>query len=95
LTRLEGVARREEDLPMDRELRAGDRVRLATWDYFPVCRRGDRGTIRQVLTAPVGSTVYYLVALDKDDPTRSGVVFQEHEIDSDEPRAQPRRPFPW
>jgi hypothetical protein len=68
---------------MDREMGTGDRVRLANLDYFPVCRPGEKGTIRQVLTAPAGGVAYYLVAMDKDDPTRIGVAFQEHEIEPD------------
>jgi hypothetical protein len=68
---------------MDRGKRAGNRVRLATVEYFPVCRPGEKGTIRQVLSLPADGVVYYVVALDKDDPIRSGVVFREHEIELD------------
>ena len=68
---------------MGRGLKEGGRVRLTTWEYYPACRPGDKGTIRQVLTAPAGGVVFYLVAMDNDDPARSGVVFPEYEIEPD------------
>jgi hypothetical protein len=61
---------------MGRGLKEGDRVRLMTWDYYPDCRPGDKGTILQAITSPAGGTHYHLVVLDKDDPARSGVVFR-------------------
>jgi hypothetical protein len=44
---------------------------------------GDKGTIvHEVVSAP-SNTRYYLVAMDKDNHTHTGVVFNADEIEAD------------
>jgi hypothetical protein len=44
---------------------------------------GDKGgVLRELATGPSG-TLYYLVAMDKDDPSKTGVVFTDDEIEPD------------
>jgi hypothetical protein len=44
---------------------------------------GDKGTVlREIIAGPSGA-FSYVVIMDKDDPTQSGVVFSDDEIEPD------------
>jgi hypothetical protein len=65
-------------------LKKGDRVRITVRNRMYGYQPGDKGTIvREAIRAPSG-TRYYLVAMDKDNPTHAGVVFNAEEIEADE-----------
>jgi hypothetical protein len=64
-------------------LKKGDRVHVTERNRMYGYQPGDKGTIvREAIRAPSG-TRYYLVAMDKDNPTHAGVVFAEREIEPD------------
>ena len=64
-------------------LKKGDRVHVTERNRMHSYQPGDTGTIvREAIRAPSG-TRYYLVAMDKDNPTHAGVVFAEREIEPD------------
>ena len=75
---------------MSCQLKAGDRVRVTVRNRMHGYQTGDQGTVvRQVVAGPSG-TCYYLVAMDKDDPAKTGVVFTNDEIELDlDARAAP------
>jgi hypothetical protein len=65
-------------------LKKGDRVRVTRLNRMYGYQPGDKGTItREAIRAPSG-TRYYLVAMDKDNPAHTGVVFNAEEIEADE-----------
>jgi hypothetical protein len=64
-------------------MKKGDRVRVTmnsgVADYLP----GDKGTVLREVVSTSRGTLYFLVAMDKDDPSKSGVVFRHDEIEAD------------
>jgi hypothetical protein len=68
---------------MGEAFNAGDRVHVRVENRFHGYRPGDRGTVPRA--APLASTGarYYLVAMDKDGPEDTGVLFDAHEIEPD------------
>jgi hypothetical protein len=64
------------------ELKAGDRVRVVTDNLEPHIHRGDKGTVKSGPSFVAGGGRCYTVALDQD-PTQTGVVCTEDEIESD------------
>jgi hypothetical protein len=69
---------------MPEQLKVGDRVRVTagsrTRDYQP----GDQGTVLEGPSAyAAGGAVSYVVAMDKDGPSRTSVVFNADEIEPD------------
>jgi hypothetical protein len=64
-------------------LKPGDRVRLTVRNRMHGYQPGDKGVVERELAAGPSGTRYYLVRMDKDDPTRSGVVFTDDEIEPD------------
>jgi hypothetical protein len=69
---------------MSRELKPGQRVRVTVRNRMSGYQPGDKGSVpREVADGPSG-THYYVVAMDKDDPTKSGVVFSDDEIEADD-----------
>ena len=65
-------------------LKKGDRVRVTTHNRMYGYQPGDKGTIvREAIRAPSG-TRYYLVAMEKDNPSHAGVVFNAEEIEADD-----------
>ena len=63
-------------------LQKGDRVRVTGRNRMYGYQPGDKGTIvREAIRAPTG-TRYYLVAMEKDDPAHTGVVFNAEEIEA-------------
>ena len=68
---------------MSREMKAGDRVRVTVRKRLGSYQPGDKGTVlRSSLSATAGER-YYTVAMDKDDPTASGAILSEGEIEPD------------
>ena len=68
---------------MSRELKPGDRVRVTVRNRMYGYHPGDKGTVlREAVAGPSGAR-YYVVAMDKDDTTKSGVVFTADEIELD------------
>jgi hypothetical protein len=69
---------------MNRASRAGDRVRVTIRNRVAGYAPGDRGTVvREPSTATITGERYYTVAMDKDGPGATGVVFAEDEIEPD------------
>jgi hypothetical protein len=69
---------------MSRELVAGTRVRLTARNRMHGYHPGDKGTVLREVTSTPRGTLYYLVAMDKDDLTKTGSVFTAEEIEVDE-----------
>lgn len=66
-----------------RELKRGDRVRVTVRGRMHGYEAGDKGMVLRALAAGPSGALYYLVAMDKDDPTKTGVVFTDEEIELD------------
>ena len=65
------------------DLKRGDRVRVTGRNRMYGYQPGDKGTVlRDVVTGPSG-TCYFVVAMDKDQPDASGIVFADDEIEPD------------
>jgi hypothetical protein len=64
-------------------LKLGDRVRVTVRNRMAGYTPGDKGTVLRVSEATATGAHYYSVAMDKDDPAHSGVVFTEDEIEPD------------
>jgi hypothetical protein len=66
-----------------RELKAGDPVHVTVHirllDYQP----RDKGTVLRAGSQPSIGRRYYLVAMDKDGPDATGVLFGDDEIEPD------------
>jgi hypothetical protein len=68
---------------MSDALKVGDRVRVTVRNRMAGYQPGDKGMVmREVADGPSG-TRYYVVAMDKDDPQKTGVVFSDDEIEPD------------
>jgi hypothetical protein len=68
---------------MSRALKVGDRVRVTIHNRMAGYQPGDKGAVlREVADGPSG-TRYYVVAMDKDDPIKTGVLFSDDEIEAD------------
>jgi hypothetical protein len=75
---------------MSPELKVGDRVRVSVRNRMHGYQTGERGTVVRQLVAGPSGTCYYLVAMDEDDPAKTGVVFTNDEIELDlDARAAP------
>jgi hypothetical protein len=61
-------------------LKPGDRVRLTVQNRMGGYQPGDKGVVVRELVAGI-QTCYFLVAMDKDDPVKTGVVFTADEIE--------------
>jgi hypothetical protein len=68
---------------MDCPLKPGDRVRVTNRNRMHGYQPGDKGTVLRELTAGPSGAYYYVVAMDKDDLSKSGVVFSDDEIEPD------------
>jgi hypothetical protein len=68
---------------MSLPLKPGDRVRVTVRNRMAGYLPGDKGTVLRVSEASISGAHYFTVAMDKDDPTNSGVVFAEDEIEPD------------
>jgi hypothetical protein len=68
---------------MSRQLKLGDRVRVTARSRKEGYQPGDQGTVTHAPKVPLHQEPYYIVAMDKDGPTRTAVVFTEGEIELD------------
>jgi hypothetical protein len=64
-------------------LMSGDRVRLTAANRQQGYQPGDQGTVVCELAMGLQSVLYFLVAMDKDDPSQTGQVFTDAEIEPD------------
>jgi hypothetical protein len=64
-------------------LKAGDRVRVTAANRTQGYHPGDKGTILRASTLVTTGAPYYTVAMDKDGPDATGVVFEGAEIEAD------------
>jgi len=67
--------------PADRKL--GDRARLTERCRMHGYHAGDKGTVLYEPLSGVGGSLYYQVAMDKDDPSCTPVIVTEGEIEPD------------
>ena len=69
---------------MSRPLKPGDRVRVTLHNRPAGYQVGDKGTVvRGASTATITGERYYTVAMDRDGPDATGVVFGQDEIEPD------------
>jgi hypothetical protein len=68
---------------MSRGLKKGDRVRVTGLCGVAGYQAGDKGTVLREVVSTSRGALYFLVAMDKDDPSHSGVVFRHDEIEPD------------
>ncbi len=68
---------------MSNPFKPGDRVRVTIRNRMAGYRPGHKGTVLQASSVGMTGERYYTVAMDKDDPTHSGAVFAEDEIEAD------------
>jgi hypothetical protein len=66
------------------ELKAGQRVRVTSRNRVAGYQPGDKGTVLRTSISAATGDRYYTVAMDKDSPDATGVVFAEGEIEADE-----------
>jgi hypothetical protein len=64
-------------------LKPGDRVRLTVVQRMRGYQPGDKGMVLRELAAGSNGTLYFLVKMDKDDPSKTGGVFTDDEIEPD------------
>jgi hypothetical protein len=65
-------------------LAVGDRVRVTVYGRVAGYQPGDKGTVLRTPPPAVTGLAYYLVAMDKDKPDDTGVLFAAHEIEPDD-----------
>jgi hypothetical protein len=68
---------------MSRVLKKGDQVRVTSQNCVAGYQLGDKGTVLREVVSTSRGTLYFLVAMDKDDPSHSGVIFRHDEIELD------------
>jgi hypothetical protein len=68
---------------MSHALKIGDRVHTTRWNRQKRYHTGDKGTVLQTLKTHDDGLPFCLVAMDKDDPSSAGVLFDTGEIDAD------------
>jgi hypothetical protein len=68
---------------MGRDHKPRDRVRVTAESRVPGYRPGDRGRVLRELVSTTRGALYYVVAMDKDDPSEASAVFSEDEIELD------------
>ena len=64
------------------ELKKGGRVRVTGRNLKYGYQPGDKGSIMREAIRDLTGTRYYLVAMDKDNPSHAGVVFNAEEIEA-------------
>ena len=65
-------------------LQIGSRVRVKRTSRLPAYQPGDKGTVTGEGRVPRGAEPTYLVAMDKNGPMSTSVLFAAHEIEADE-----------
>jgi hypothetical protein len=70
---------------MPEQLKVGDRVRVTAGSRTRGYQPGDTGTVLEGPSpyAGGGGAVSYVVAMDKDGPSRTSVVFNADEVEPD------------
>ncbi len=68
---------------MSRTLKVGDRVRVTALNRTHGYQPGDKGTVLRVSALFTTGAPYYTVAMDKDDPDHTAILFSEGEIETD------------
>jgi hypothetical protein len=68
---------------MSGALKVGDRVRVRVENHPDGHLKGDKGTALRVAKLGGTGTYHYLVAMDKDQPDATGIVFNGDEIEPD------------
>jgi hypothetical protein len=68
---------------MSCQLKAGDRVRVTVRNRMHGYQPGDKAEVLREITAGPSGACYYVVAMDKDGLSQSGVVFSDDEIEPD------------
>ena len=63
--------------------KTGDRVRLTTRDFEPDYQRGEAGTVLSGPHPIPSGGHFYVVTLDKDGPTGTGIIINASEIEVD------------
>jgi hypothetical protein len=66
---------------MNRQLKQGDRVRVTVANRKRGYQPGETGTVTHAPNVPVHEEPYYIVAMDKDGPASTAVVFTAEEIE--------------
>jgi hypothetical protein len=69
---------------MDGALKAGQRVRVTSRNRMAGYQSGDQGTVLRVSISAATGERNYTVAMDKDGPDATAVLFTEGEIEADE-----------
>jgi hypothetical protein len=77
---------------MNRELKAGDRVRVVARNRLSEYYAGAKGTVRSGPHASASGTVYYLLAMDRD-ARRGTFLFTAHEVEPEQNYDSPERPM--
>jgi hypothetical protein len=67
---------------MSAQLRPGDRIHVTVRNTMHGYLPGDKGTVVDEVIDLRGAR-YYLVAMDKADPSKPGVIFSDDEIEPD------------
>ena len=69
---------------MSRELKPGDRVRVTSRSHTRGYQVGDKGTVLEGPSTQTGAgDPSYVVAMDKDGPSSTTIVFTADEIEAD------------
>jgi hypothetical protein len=67
---------------MSDALKVGDRVRVKVGTRIPKYPAGERGMVNRGPRTSAGGTTYYLLVMDKDDPSDT-VLVKAEEIEPD------------
>ena len=68
---------------MSHRPKTGDRVRLTTRDLEPDYQRGEGGTVLSGPHLIPSGGHFYVVTMDKDGPTGTGIIINASEIEID------------
>ncbi len=68
---------------MNQEPQIGDRVHATRWNRQKRYHTGDKGTVLRTLILHDGGLPFCMVAMDKDAPSTSGILFNTDEIEID------------
>jgi hypothetical protein len=68
---------------MSYQLKPGDRIRVTVRNRMHGYHPGDKGSVLREVTYGPSGAFYYVVEMDKDAPSNSGVVFADDEIEPD------------
>jgi hypothetical protein len=69
---------------VSRELKPGDRVRNTVGNRILGYRPGTKGTVLRAASSLTAGERSYHMAMDKDEPNATGVLFAQSEIELDD-----------